>query len=218
MRGSRARKRPALVTGVWGQREGGFRVAPGVLAWAPGWQLTSPTGRRRRQVGNGRGCPRPRCQAQVTGHRLRLLEQPLERVLCALSCGRGWQAGMMGTDCKAQVPALPAARPGSHGVCPSVSLSPAGTRASCVHSCTLPGAPPTPAPRPPCARGEVPVGNLPLPLPRNTGTNLCLRPVPGHPHHPGHGHPFTPRPPAQALSHPDLPGCNAWDRVPPAAA
>lgn len=99
---------------------------------------------------------------------------------------RGWQAGMMGTDCKAQVPALPAAHPGSRGACPSVSLSPAGARASRVHTCTLP---------PPHTRGEVPVGGLPLPLPRNTGTNLCLLPVPRHPHHPGHGHPLAPPPP-----------------------
>ena len=32
------------------------------------------------------------------------------------------------------------------------------------------------------------MGNLPLPLPRNTGTNLCL--------HPGHGHPLTLPPPS----------------------
>ena len=44
-------------------------------------------------------------------------------------------------------------------------------------------------------RGEVPMGDLPLPLPRNMGTNLCLRHVPRHPHHPGHGPPLAPPPP-----------------------
>ena len=39
------------------------------------------------------------------------------------------------------------------------------------------------------------MGDLPLPLPRNTGTNLCLRHVPRHPHHPGHGPPLAPPPP-----------------------
>ena len=48
-------------------------------------------------------------------------------------------------------------------------------------------------------RGEVPMGDLPLPLPRNMGTNLCLRHVPRHPHHPGHGPPLAPPPPQQML-------------------
>lgn len=84
---------------------------------------------------------------------------------------------MMGTDSKAQVPTLPAAWPRSHWLCSSLLFTyPASTRASHMHRCTHH--------LPPCTRGEVPVGVLPLLLPRNTGANLCL--------HPGHGHRSAP--------------------------
>lgn len=109
---------------------------------------------------------------------------------------------MMGTDYKAQVPALPAARPRSRGVCPSVSLSPAGARVSRVQRCTLP-------PRP------VHVGRCPW----ETFHSHCLGTQgPTSAYILGMGTLLPSRPPAQALSHPDLPGYNAWDKVPPAAA
>lgn len=100
--------------GVRGHRGG----IPGVCGWVGG--LIANGALKEESWKFPKLSKRPGCQAQVTGHQLRLLEQS-ERGLCASFCSGGSQAGRQ--MARVQAPARPVARPRPPWVFSSVSLS-----------------------------------------------------------------------------------------------